>query len=86
MGNHFHLVVRVPDDPDPTRLLGDFQAYAARRLNREFGRPVSDEWWTEGGSKRKLKDDAAVAAAVNYVLFKQHRPLVVWCPERGRLV
>ena len=83
MANHFHIVVQVPGDPSPGRVLGDFKSYASRVLNREFGQPLSETWWTSEGSKRKLKDDAALAAAIAYVLYKQEYPLIVWCPELG---
>jgi REP element-mobilizing transposase RayT len=86
MANHFHIVVVVPGDPDPTRVLADFKAYATRTLNRRYGKPLSETWWTDGGSKRKLPDESALAAAIDYVLYRQWRPLVVWCPEFGRLV
>ena len=86
MVNHCHLVVQTPDDPDPTRLLADFKAYGSRALNKRFGKPPSETWWTTNGSKRKLKDDEAVAAAIHYVLYKQPRPLVVWSLEKGRIV
>jgi REP element-mobilizing transposase RayT len=80
MYNHFHLVVEVPGDPLPRKVLADFKAYGTRALNRKYGTPPSETWWTDKGSKRKLKDDRAVAAAVNYVLHKQPNPLVVWNP------
>ena len=67
MSNHFHVVVTVPGDPSPSRILQDFKAYASRRLNSEWTRPVSETWWTESGSKRKLPDENAVMAAVRYV-------------------
>jgi REP element-mobilizing transposase RayT len=86
MANHFHIVVLVPGDPDPTRVLADFKAYATRTLDRRYGKPPSETWWTDGGSKRKLKDDRALAEVIDYVLYRQFRPLVVWCPELGRLV
>lgn len=86
MANHFHLVVEVPDDPDPNKLLSNFKAYGSRSLNRRYGIPPSETWWTESGSKRKLKDDEAVAAGVYYVLYKQPHPLVIWSPQLGRLV
>jgi len=85
MYNHFHLVVQVADDPNPGRMLADFKAYASRALNRHFGKPPSDTWWTNKGSKRKLKDEQALAAAIHYVLYKQPAPLVVWSHELGRL-
>jgi REP element-mobilizing transposase RayT len=86
MLNHCHLVVQVADDPDPGRMLADFKAYASRALNRKYGKPSSETWWTTKGSKRKLKDEEALAAAIRYVLYKQPNPLVVWSPETGRIV
>jgi REP element-mobilizing transposase RayT len=86
MFNHFHIVVEVPDDPDPRRILADFKAYGSRALNRRYGQPPSETWWTTNGSKHKLPDDRALANAIHYVLYKQPRPLVVWSPEAGRIV
>jgi REP element-mobilizing transposase RayT len=83
MRNHFHMVVQVPGDPCPKRMLADFKAYGTRALNGRFGRPLSERWWTENGSNRKVRD---VPAAVHYVLYKQPYSLVVWSPELGRLV
>ncbi|MGL6096021.1 MAG: transposase [Fimbriiglobus sp.] len=67
MGNHVHLVVGVPGDPEPADLLRDFKAYGGRMLNRDFGKPAGGTWWTESGSRRKLPDERAVRAAVAYV-------------------
>ena len=86
MVNHVHLVVAVEDDPDPRKLLADFKAYGSRALNRRYGKPPSETWWTTNGSKRKLSDEGAVAAAIYYVLYKQPHPLLVWSREKGRLV
>jgi REP element-mobilizing transposase RayT len=86
MFNHFHIVVQVPSDPHPRKILADFKAYGTRVLNRRFGKPLSETWWTENGSKRFLRDEAALAAAIHYVLYKQPNPLVVWSPETGRIV
>jgi REP element-mobilizing transposase RayT len=85
MANHFHLVVQVADDPKPRKILADFKAYATRRLNRQYGEPPSETWWTTNGSKRKLADERALANAIHYVLYKQPRPLVLWSAELGRL-
>src|SRR5262249_35356128 len=49
MANHFHLVVEVPGDPDPRKVLADFKAYGSRALNRRWGKPLSDTWWTDRG-------------------------------------
>jgi hypothetical protein len=86
ISTHFHIVVQVPDDPDPGRVLADFKAYGTRALSRRYGKPQSETWWTENGSKRKLRDELALAAAIHYVLFRQECPLVVWSPELGRIV
>jgi REP element-mobilizing transposase RayT len=86
MNNHFHLVVQVTGDPTPKKILSDFKAYGSRKLNELYGKPPSETWWTTNGSKRKLRDVAAVESAVNYVLYKQPNPLIAWCPERGRIV
>lgn len=86
MANHYHLIVLVPDEVDPARVLADFKAYASRVLNRDYGKPVSGTWWTSKGSTRKLTDDSAVKNATRYVIERQPNPLVVWCAENGRLV
>jgi REP element-mobilizing transposase RayT len=67
MRNHFHLLVAVPGDPDPSDVLGDFKSYASRALNRRYGKPSSGTWWTGKGSMRKKPDERAVLAAVEYV-------------------
>src|SRR5947207_3262090 len=66
MRNHFHIVVQVNDDPEPRKILADFKAYATRILNRTYGNPPSGTWWTTKGSKRKLRDDRALANAIHY--------------------
>jgi REP element-mobilizing transposase RayT len=82
MTNHVHLVVGVPGDPDPEKLLGDFKAYATRTLNRGWGRRENDRWWTQSGSKRILASSDAIRQAVHYVLKKQPNPLALWgAPE-----
>ena len=68
MSNHFHAVLTVAGDPEPTKLLGDLKAYASRKLTTEWGRPESVTWWTQGGSKRKLPNVRAVRSAVRYTL------------------
>ncbi len=80
MANHIHIVVGVPGDPDPSDVLGDFKSYGSRALNRRLGKPVSDTWWTESGSKRKLRDEQAIRYAIQYVRNQQY-PLVIWVAE-----
>ena len=83
MRNHIHLVVGVPDDPDPATLLRDFKAYASRALNRRWGKPTSGTWWTQSGSRRVLRGEPAVVAATEYVR-SQRGAVVTWIAEEWR--
>jgi REP element-mobilizing transposase RayT len=83
MVNHYHLVVGVPGDPKPGKILGDFKSWATKALSRQFGEPPSQTRWTERGSKRKLPAEAALRAAIHYTLFKQPEPLLIWSPTTG---
>jgi REP element-mobilizing transposase RayT len=83
MRNHVHLVVGVTGDPDPATLLRDFKAYASRALNQRWARPASGTWWTQSGSRRILRDEPAVIAAVNCVR-EQPGALAVWVAEDWR--
>jgi REP element-mobilizing transposase RayT len=77
MANHVHIVVQVEGKVDPTKVLGDFKAYGSRALNRRWGKPKSDTWWTSKGSKRRLPDEDALRAAIRYVT-NHDNPLVLW--------
>lgn len=83
LANHLHVVLGVPGDPEPETLLRDLKSYGSRRLNHEFVRRPSGTWWTESGSRRKLPDELAVAAAVHYVQ-NQHAPLLVRVSDTWR--
>jgi REP element-mobilizing transposase RayT len=83
MFNHFHLVVGVPGDPSPSKILGDFKSWATRALTERFGQPKSETWWTERGSKRKLGNEKAILGGIHYVLYKQPSPLLTWSPQTG---
>jgi hypothetical protein len=74
--------VGVRGDPDPAKLVHDFKSYATRALKSHGHQPAGARWWTESGSRRKLPDERAVRAAVEYVL-RQYLPLVIWSGERG---
>ena len=63
--------------PIPNGCSAISKSYASRALNRQWGKPASGTWWTTSGSKRRLSEEAAVTAAVQYVLRQEH-PLVVW--------
>ena len=77
MSNHVHLVVGVMGDPSPTKVLGDIKAYGSRALNRRWGKPPSETWWTYDGSKRKLKNEETLLNAINYVR-NQPNALLIW--------
>jgi REP element-mobilizing transposase RayT len=85
LANHVHLVVEADEAVDPIKILGDFEAYGSRALNRRWGKPKSGTWWTSKGSNRKLKDDAALRGGIRYAL-RQEYPLLIWCrPEYEHL-
>jgi len=80
MRTHIHVALGVNGDPDPATLLRDLKSYGSRALNRMDGRPVSGTWWTESGSRRRLRDERAVVAAVEYVKH-QPSPLLIWSEQ-----
>ncbi|MAT69606.1 MAG: hypothetical protein CMJ58_08785 [Planctomycetaceae bacterium] len=81
MATHFHIVVAAPQQVSADKLLGDFKAWGSRALSARLGKPASGTWWTAGGSKRYKGDERAIHAALQYVLHKQHAPLVTWRPN-----
>jgi len=85
MANHIHCVLGVLGDPEPEDLLRDLKSYGSRALNRRWGKPKSETWWTESGSRRKLFDEGGVMFAVHYV-EQQEFPLLIWTLEKGRIV
>lgn len=85
MSNHFHMVLSAAAGENPRQILSSLKAYASRRLNQDFGR-LEGKRWTKYGSCRSLKHPAAVDGAVNYVLYKQPNPLVVWSATLGQIV
>jgi REP element-mobilizing transposase RayT len=80
MANHIHVLVGVPGDPDPEKLLGDFKAWCTRRLNQGWGQ--RDRWWTQSGSRRRKKTADALRAALCYVRDQPYA-LVVWLDPEG---
>ena len=81
MANHVHVVLGVCGDPDSEVLLRDLKAYGSRRLNRCWNKPVSGTWWARSGSKRRLKTESSLLAAVRYVLDQEY-PLVLFVHPR----
>jgi REP element-mobilizing transposase RayT len=83
MSNHFHVVIGAGDATEPEKVFGDLKSYGSRALNNRWGKPASGTWWTTSGSKRRLKVEAAVVAAVRYVENQQF-PLVIWIDPEFR--
>jgi len=83
MKNHFHVVVSANEEVHSTTILSDLKSYSSRALNRRWGRPPDGTWWTESGSRRPLRGEAALEQAINYVLYRQPDPLVVWARGSG---
>ena len=81
MANHFHVLVGVPDDPDPDKILGDLKSYASRKLNAQYGKPQNGTWWTTHGSKRIIDTELSFNRCVSYIL-SQHAPLLQWINEK----
>jgi REP element-mobilizing transposase RayT len=79
MANHVHVVLGVPGDPSPAKLLQILKSYSSRALNERYSRPTSGTWWTASGSTRKLSDDVAITAAVRYVREQDY--LLARCEE-----
>ena len=86
MTNHFHIVVTAGDEVPSSSILGDFKSYASRVLNRRYGKPVNGTLWTESGSRRPLPSEKALEAAIDYVLYRQPNPLLVWSNQLGFLI
>jgi len=66
MSNHFHAVVIAPNEVDSEDILGDLKGYASRRLNKKWGKPLSETWWAESGSQRPKNNELAIRNAVRY--------------------
>ena len=77
MANHMHLVTGVPGDPDPEKILQTYKSYGSRSLNKSWTKPASETWWTESGSRRKLKDEAAIYTTIEYIRNQEY-PLLIW--------
>jgi REP element-mobilizing transposase RayT len=69
---HAHAVVDTAASPH--RVIGDFKAYASRRLNLGKGRATR---WAAGGNAARLSSRGAIEAAVKYVADRQGEPMAV---------
>jgi REP element-mobilizing transposase RayT len=82
MYNHTHVVLGVPGDPDPQSILETLKSWATRAVKMLRPLPPNGTFWTAKGSKRNLRDEAAVGAGVIYVVKKQRKPLaVIYAPR-----
>ena len=69
---HAHAVVDTAASPH--RVIGDFKAYASRRLNLVNDRAIR---WAAGGNAARLSSREAIEAAVKYVTDQQGEPMAV---------
>jgi len=74
--NHVHVVISANRDPD--EIMNQFKAQCSRRLSDEGGltTPVAHKagrrrWFTEGGDKEEILDEAQLRNAIRYVLEGQ---------------
>ena len=74
--NHVHTVVDAETPPE--RVMGDFKAYASRRLNRMRLDEPGRKRWAHHGSTRWLWKPQHVSAAMQYVVAEQGEALSVF--------
>ena len=74
--NHVHTVVEA--EVPPERVMGDFKAYASRRLNRMRLDEPKRKRWAHHGSTRWLWKPQHVSAAMQYVVAEQGEPMSVF--------
>src|SRR5689334_9482829 len=72
---HVHVVVQACADGD--KVMNDFKAYASRHLNEAGFESRDRKRWTRHGSTRRLWTEAAVEAAIHYVVHEQGEPMAV---------
>ena len=82
MNNHFHIFVTAREMIPSKKILQSYKSYASRTFNENYPRPASETWWTDSGSRRPVRGEAALAAAIAYVL-NQPNPLVIWSARFG---
>ena len=67
--NHVHVVVGA--EVPPEKVMGDFKAYASRRLNAmQIDQPDRKRWARHGGTRWLAKPEN-VSAAIEYVVVEQ---------------
>jgi REP element-mobilizing transposase RayT len=78
--NHVHTVgdTEIP----PERVMGDFKAYASRRLNEMRLDGPNRKRWARHGSTRWLWKPHDVSAAIQYIVAEQGDAMsVIECPD-----
>jgi REP element-mobilizing transposase RayT len=73
---HVHTVVEA--EAPPERIMGDFKAYASRRLNWMRLEEPSRKRWARHGSTRWLWKPQHVSAAMQYVVAEQGAAMSVF--------
>lgn len=66
---HVHVVLHALDKPE--RVMGDFKAYATRRLKQMTGNANRKKFWARHGSTRYLWKVKDVEQALHYVVHEQ---------------
>jgi REP element-mobilizing transposase RayT len=77
MASHFHALVAAPAAVESKQILGDYKAYASRKLTSRWGKPKSDTWWTKSGSRRPVYGERAFERVYDYIL-QQPNCLAQW--------
>jgi Transposase IS200 like len=73
---HVHVVVAAPEY-EPKVVMDQFKAWCTRKLKQQERllqqgtSPIRENWWTQGGSKRRLNTQRALENAIRYVLEDQ---------------
>ena len=75
MPNHIHILLETSDDTEPESVARDLKSYGSRRLNKVFGKPQSETWWTTGNSLRRKTADS-LPDVIRYIR-QQHDALLV---------
>jgi REP element-mobilizing transposase RayT len=70
--NHVHIVVSVPEDITPERVMNDFRARATLRLREEGLIDVSRKVWERHGSTKYLINEKEMSKACDYILNRQN--------------
>ncbi len=65
--NHVHVVVTAPVAPE--KVMGEFKAWCARRLNELAS--AKQEWWTRHGSTKWINDTSYLENAITYTVEGQ---------------